>query len=420
MSKNKNFLLYYLLAFLPLGFILGPAVSLINIILIGLIFITFFYDKILLKQIFSKPVALLLLVYLYLIFNLFVSTNLSLGLERNLGFIRFIIFFVAINYFFFSEKKFQLFNIWFLTLVIVLFDSFIELTTGTNILGYGEKYGERIVSFFKDEPIVAAFFNGFIFIIIGYISQNIKQNNKKIVLLILTIIIFGFCIFLTGERSNSIKFFIGIILFFSFVDFISLKKKLILLFLTLVVFTITLSQYKYMKHRFIYLIKKDVKEFISFLTINNNEYKPNQNLYLNLYISGYSVFKNNPLFGVGSKNYRFVTCDPSNKEILNNKKYWCMTHPHQIYLELLSEHGIIGTLILLSLFFTLIFQNLKIISLSKNYIQVGALVYLIVNFIPILPSGSFFSDFNLSLFFINLSIMYAVNDKTNIFKNMGR
>ena len=105
MSKNKNFLLYYLLAFLPLGFILGPAVSLINIILIGLIFITFFYDKILLKQIFSKPVALLLLVYLYLIFNLFVSTNLSLGLERNLGFIRFIIFFVAINYFFFFRKK---------------------------------------------------------------------------------------------------------------------------------------------------------------------------------------------------------------------------------------------------------------------------------------------------------------------------
>ena len=53
--------------------------------------------------------------------------------------------------------------------------------------------------------------------------------------------------------------------------------------------------------------------------------------------------------------------------------------------------------------------------MSKNYIQIGSFIYLLINFIPLLPSGSFFSDFNLTLFMINFSIMYAVNDKTNIF-----
>ena len=95
--------------------------------------------------------------------------------------------------------------------------------------------------------------------------------------------------------------------------------------------------------------------------------------------------------------------------------YYCITHPHQIYFEFLSEHGLIGTFLLLSVFFTLIFQHLKVIILSQNYLQIGAFTFLITNFLPLIPSGSFFSDFNISLFILNLSIMYAVNKKTNVF-----
>ena len=36
-----------------------------------------------------------------------------------------------------------------------------------------------------------------------------------------------------------------------------------------------------------------------------------------LYNSGYNVFKNNPIFGVGNKNYRVETC--SDKKILTAK-----------------------------------------------------------------------------------------------------
>ena len=64
----------------------------------------------------------------------------------------------------------------------------------------------------------------------------------------------------------------------------------------------------------------------------------------------------------------------------------------------------------------MMFKNLKIIILSRNSIQLGCLIYLIINFVPILPSGSFFGDFNSTLFWLNLSIMYACNSKTNIFR----
>ena len=96
-------------------------------------------------------------------------------------------------------------------------------------------------------------------------------------------------------------------------------------------------------------------------------------------------------------------------------KYKCTTHPHQVYIEFLAEHGALGTIIILSLFFLLIFQNLKKIIYSKNFIQIGAFIYLLSCFLPLLPSGSFFTDFNITLFFINLSFMYAINKSTNIF-----
>ena len=134
--------------------------------------------------------------------------------------------------------------------------------------------------------------------------------------------------------------------------------------------------------------------------------------YFALYKSGIAIFKDYPFFGVGNKNYRVVSSRDEN--IKDDYEY--STHPHQIYFEFLSEHGAVGTIILLSLIFSMMFKNLKIIILSRNSIQLGCFIYLIINFLPILPSGSFFADFNSTFFWLNLSIMYACNSKTNIFR----
>ena len=163
----------------------------------------------------------------------------------------------------------------------------------------------------------------------------------------------------------------------------------------------------YVKNRYYdtfiyYLIDKD----------RLSNYLNNQH-YFELYISGIQVFKDYPLLGVGNKNYRVVTI----RDAQIKENYEISTHPHQVFFEFLSEHGLVGTLILLSIIFKLMFKNLKIIILSRNSIQLGCLCYLIINFIPLLPSGAFFADFNSTLFWLNLSIMYACNQKTNVFYN---
>ena len=70
--------------------------------------------------------------------------------------------------------------------------------------------------------------------------------------------------------------------------------------------------------------------------------------------------------------------------------YVCMTHPHQIYFEFLSEHGFFGTILILIIFIFFLFKIFKDVKFSKNYLALGSFVYLITVFMPILPSGAFF------------------------------
>ena len=291
----------------------------------------------------------------------------------------------------------------------MLVDVYIEYFSGSNIFGWGdeEPYAKRVVSFFKDEPISGAFLSGFILMIFGFLLT--RYNEKKIIPLIFILISF-FGVFITGERSNTIKLIIGTTLMFLFLDFFKIKIKLIILsFVFLIIFIIT-SQSNYFKERYLgsFLSNLKSKENISEFV--------NKSLYFQLYKSGFYVFKNNPIFGVGNKNYRVETCQNQN---LNNN-YKCMTHPHQIYIELLSEHGLFGTIILLGLIFLLMFKILKNLFSSKNYIQIGTFLFLLTVFTPILPSGSFFGDFNATIFWINFSIMFACAKETNIFENCNK
>ena len=394
-----------LFAFIPISFLVGPSISLLNIILIDLSFILLIIIKRDFSFLKNKTVQLLFLFYLYLLFNSIISMDKSIGFNRNVGFFRLLILFIAFNYFFNKNNFFQkVFYFWILVMSVVAIDTFFESFTGKNILGYGEQYGKRIVSFFKDEPIVGAYLAGFIFLIFGYF---LKESNKKIFAFMFLLIVFLAIIF-TGERSNTIKVFSGIIIYFLLIDFLKIRAKFILILLFLTTFGAILSQSEFLKLRYIgqfYDVFVDKKRF---------EYLKDNNQYIKLYKSGYSVFKKYPFFGVGNKNYRVETC--RNQNVSQPKlKYVCSTHPHQVYFELLSEHGLVGFILILSIFFFLMFKILKSILISRNYVQIGAFTFVLINFIPLLPSGSFFSDFNSTLFWINFSVMFACDKKTNIF-----
>jgi len=95
------------------------------------------------------------------------------------------------------------------------------------------------------------------------------------------------------------------------------------------------------------------------------------------------------MFGVGNKNYRNACLnfsDKTNALTLNKNKHTvCAMHPHQIYYEFLSEHGILG------LFFIIILTALYLKKFSQfkknnNLYLLGGFTYFIFTFMPLVPA----------------------------------
>jgi O-antigen ligase len=111
--------------------------------------------------------------------------------------------------------------------------------------------------------------------------------------------------------------------------------------------------------------------------------------------TAYKMFKDYPIFGHGPKMFRIICKD----EKYATGKYPCSTHPHNFYVQLLAETGIIGFLFLLSAFSHVIYIALRqfksIILRQKRPLtdyQVCLLAGILITVWPFSPNGNFFHN----------------------------
>jgi len=354
----------------------------------------------------------LFLLWIYLGFNIHNGLDNDGNWMRALFFFKFILLIFAFAYYLNLESfRNKIINFWTIIIIIVSFDVYFEFLFGKNMLGFESPMkNERIVSFFKDELIVGSFIATFLFIIIGKL-----YDDNKIFLSLILFSFFSFAIFLTGERSITLKILIS---FFLIIFFVLKTPKLKILTMLILSFLILfMVSNKNLNNRF-----KN-----SFLEIKYNLQSPNfyeaalNTKYLNQTIFAYEILKQNYLFGVGTKNY-FKACNDlknsSNSELVRKKTFKCFVHPHQFYNEFISEHGIIGTFIILFSIIMLFYNREKLtINDDKKRKLFIFKIYIIISLIPIIPSGSFFSSLNLFQFYLNYAIYYVYLKDNLIFKN---
>ena len=137
------------------------------------------------------------------------------------------------------------------------------------------------------------------------------------------------------------------------------------------------------------------------------------------YVTSYEIFLDNKIFGTGYKSFR-IECQNEKYNVQKlNKKYnlnikntGCSSHPHNFYLELLSELGLVGFVLFLTiLYFTIFHPFIKNFKYIKNESEIIIILSIILTYIfPFKPTGSFSSSvFSTNLWFFIGFYLYFIN-----------
>ena len=424
---NNKFFEYSLLSLTllyPIFFIIGNFA--INLSLICMIFLSilFFNPRSNLIKLDKKLVILILIFFLYLIISSFNSYYIKFSLLKSLGYFRFflfVIFFVLIlNKF---NSKIQLFGkILIFSSLFVIIDSYIQLFFGKDLFGFPDDkaYG-RLSGPFGDELIVGNYV--LFFGILGICLLSYNNKIKKINLIFFFFLIGIFC-FMSGERNSFLSFLIFIFfLFFLSKEKISIILSLLLVFIFSTILFFTTDRYN-QKYSIGNIQSGSDNQNISSEITNINKTRNkitnvvvnriSNSIWLGHYRAGIKIFNDNKILGSGFKSFRFICYDRFIKEHEEGKKIICSSHPHNYYIELISDLGIIGIILFLLLVFYQLSLSIKKI-LNDYQLSNAIIISLFITAIfPFRPHGSLFSTssaFLVWLLFATL-IFFSLKKKT--------
>lgn len=420
--SNNNILINFssfLLIGLPIFLITGPLLSDLAVSLISLIFIFQIFINKDYKIFKNRWFQFLLIFWIYLFINsLFNDFNFD-SLRISFSYFRFIFFIFAVS-FLLSIKENNLKYFFYCLLfcyIILILDALIQFFLGQNLLGFKMTPGPRVSSFFGDDLILGSYLARLFPLLLGiYIFIDKKENSKFLdIIFILILILSSVVIFLSGERTALFYFFLSNI--FLIIFLINYKKTRIITFcFSVMVIILSVFFNPSLKERMIDLTLTELKLY------DNIEKKINKlddivfftEQHTHHYKSAIKIYKDNYFFGVGIKNFRHVCHKPKYKI----SEISCSTHPHNTYIQLLSELGIIGFLFISFLFFYFISFGYKILRSKKMLnnkffdFQLCLIVSILISLWPFSPSGNFFNNWLSIIYYLPVGfILYTLRLK---------
>jgi len=403
-TKKSNVIL---LSLLPISLLIGTFISETILNLIVLNFLINSYIKNDWQWLSQKEFKILCIFWFYLILNCIIALDPTLSMSRAIFFIRFIIFIYAVAEIL-NEKKIEkkIFIFWLLIILITVLDVNFEFIYGRNILGNTSSYEGRIASFLGEELKIGFFLYSLYLSTFAFFFSLTLEGKKRYLYsrIILFIILFTFfTIILTGEKSNSIKAFFCLLLFFILSkNYLNQFKIVFIIFLLLLIF-------------FIYSKRGNLPITGTFQKIQNDNFTTTlkNSPHGAHYYAAWEIFKSYPIFGVGNKNFRIECNNPSYyNSSVKLSKYRCSTHPHQVYLEFLSELGFLGLAIFLYFLVNILFKSFSLYFKNRNLILLSSALFITSTFLPFIPSGSFFTSFGATIFWLNVGILISnINKK---------
>ncbi|MDC3157085.1 O-antigen ligase family protein [Candidatus Pelagibacter bacterium] len=423
-----------MLFFLPISFILGNLIINLNIILLIILSFSFFGLKIFERK-FSLVDKLVILLFFYIIsngiFNNFLNFENS-DLEKNnflltksFAYSRFLILYFILKFLVNRDLirfKFLFFSFGVCALFVSV-DVIIQYFIGKDLFGY-ETTGRRLSGPFKDEYIAGSYIQRF-FIFLPFAITIFFFKEKKIffnLLIALILITSGLGAILAGNRMPLILFVLVLtIVLFYVKDF---RKILVVsLFFILGGVYYLANNYAEFGHHYKSFVAKSFQITHYFkikFTTGETDFLANPNI--KEMETGILTWEQNKIFGGGIKSFYF-NCSKIKNSVMD--KYGgtnCSSHPHNYYLEIASELGILGLILIISIFFLIFIKTLKLLHFSKNnFLNKNLLIPFFALFIaevfPFKSTGSFFTTANATFLFIIVSFIISLTEYKKNEKN---
>ena len=407
---------FYLIILLPALLVSGPFLADSALTACAVIFLINSYKNKLVSYYKNYFFYFFISFYIYLNISALLSENIIFSLKTSLPYLRFGIF--ALCTWYILEKNDQLAKyIFYSFLLVFLFltiDGIYQYNFEYNLFGFPLQQN-RVSSFFGDELILGSFLSRNYPLFLGLFFLHLKNNeiSKKINFIFYCVLFFlPILIFISGERSSVFYFILSTIYITIYIKekkyFIIIISTIFLIFSGIFLFENRFSDriINQTKIQFTINTKETHKKFNFFSPTHEEHFK-----------SALRIFKDNLIFGSGPKSFR-IKCSEA-RYIVSKKS--CVSHPHNTYIQLLSETGIVGFSLVFFLFCLLSFFSVRLIyqkyMLKKNpeRFEICIFASFLITLWPIIPSGNFFTNWlNIIYYFPIGFFMWIVHKNKSI------
>jgi O-antigen ligase len=386
----------------------GPFFPDLIVSLSSLIFLIYVFKNKLFFYFTKKPLIIFFIFCAYCILvSTFAAKDMMLSFESSLFYFRIGVFSCLVWYLLEQNKK--ILNYFYYALVISFFalivDGYIQFFFNTNIVGL-PKPGDRISSFFGDELIMGSYLSRLFPLLFAlFIVKDKKKLELYFMIFFFTLL--GGLVLISGERA---AFFLYVLSFIFIIFFMKgyVKLRIVLSVSCLIFIIIIISSFSPVKNRML----SDPTS-----TITKSIFTPAHD---SLIRTAYNMFLDKTFVGHGPKMFRVICKD---------KKYAtgitpCMTHPHNFYVQLLAETGVMGFSFLFTAFVYVLYcayrQFKSIVLRKKRYLtdyQVCLLAGILITVWPLTTNGNFFHNWLMIVYSLPVGFyLHSIygNNKKNI------
>ena len=386
---NTNLINLIIISIIPF-LIWGPFFPDLIVSISALFFLFYVFKNKEFYFLYNKPLIIFFSFCIYcILLSVFVAEDMMLSFESSLFYFRIGVFSCFIWYLIDKDKSILTFFYYALVLCFsaLVIDGYIQYFTGVNLTGF-KISGSRVSSFFGDELIMGSYLSR-LFPLLFALFLKKKKKKYEIYFIAVLFILVDVLIFMSGERSAF--FFLNLSTVFIIILIKEYQKFRLITFIIAVICVVILSLNSSKLNERMFKgpaedmgLFKSSKDAVIFTKAHDSVIR-----------TAFNMFKDQPLLGHGPKMFRVICKDEKYASVATP----CMTHPHNFYIQLLAETGVIGFLFLFSALVYVIYKALRqfksVILRQKRPLsdyQVCLLAGILITVWPLSPNGNFFNN----------------------------